>query len=268
MTNKERREFSAIYQRGIKKYQKKYTSIVDDALRFQIGLIINDVKHYGIEDAKKQINKFVINEDIKKTLQKLYIDIGKWSYINTKRQIKRSVGRKAQADFGFDEETTATIIDFLRNYLLDDAVLPITQTTRHQILRILEQAQGEGWGIAETVAHLDAPELTQWRARMIVRTESQKAAFAGQKAAVDDTDFLLQKEWITAEDDRVRDAHAEVDGVMIDTDENFLVDGEEMEGPGDPSADASNVINCRCTLGFTPKRDKKGNLQPKDEDEE
>lgn len=40
----------------------------------------------------------------------------------------------------------------------------------------------------------------------------------------------------------------------------FFVGGEEIEYPGAPNASAGNVINCRCTIGFTAKRDKQGNL--------
>jgi hypothetical protein len=52
-------------------------------------------------------------------------------------------------------------------------------------------------------------------------------------------------------DDRTRDDHAVINGEKIPIDEKFeLPDGTQMDGPGDTSADASQIINCRCTLGF------------------
>lgn len=271
MTHAERREQSAIYQRGIKRFQKKYAPQIQHALKLQIDHFIYELRKYGVESAKKHINQTVINQDVSKVIREMYIDIGKWQFIRMKRMIKSGARKKGIADFGYNEELTATLIDFLRNYLLDDAVLPITETTKQQILRVLEQGIGEGWGIDKIVSELEAPELTRWRAEMIVRTESQKAAFAGNQAAINDTDFILQKEWISAEDDRVREAHQEADGQVVDEDENFEVGGEEMEGPGDPNASAENVINCRCTLGLVPKRDKGGQLidkNPSQDDEE
>ncbi len=57
-----------------------------------------------------------------------------------------------------------------------------------------------------------------------------------------------QKEYLAVQDDRTRDAHAEADGQIVGIDESFIVDGEELQYPGDPSGDAGNVINCRCSI--------------------
>jgi len=37
-----------------------------------------------------------------------------------------------------------------------------------------------------------------------------------------------------------------MDGVRVPLNENFNVDGEMLEYPGDPSGSAGNIINCRC----------------------
>jgi hypothetical protein len=36
----------------------------------------------------------------------------------------------------------------------------------------------------------------------------------------------------------------------IPTDEPFIVDGEEMDRPGDPAGSPENVTKCRCTLDY------------------
>lgn len=47
-----------------------------------------------------------------------------------------------------------------------------------------------------------------------------------------------------------RDAHIDADGQEVGIDENFIVDGEELEYPGDPSGSAENKINCQCFMHF------------------
>lgn len=62
---------------------------------------------------------------------------------------------------------------------------------------------------------------------------------------------IERREWLSAQDDRVRDTHRRIDGTQAALDEPFLVPlkngGEEpMMHPGDPAASAENVIRCRC----------------------
>jgi hypothetical protein len=62
------------------------------------------------------------------------------------------------------------------------------------------------------------------------------------------------KSWNNVGDDRVREAHQEVDDVAIN--EYFDVGGEPMIGPGDPQASDENTINCRCWMtvdGMVPE---------------
>ena len=64
----------------------------------------------------------------------------------------------------------------------------------------------------------------------------------------------LQKSWNAILDSRTREAHAEADAEYmanpIDIDENFIVDGEELEYPRDPNGSPGNVINCRCAVMY------------------
>lgn len=96
---------------------------------------------------------------------------------------------------------------------------------------------------------------SQFQAERLVRTEATAAAnFATSAAAT--TIFpgdQLQKEWIASFDDRVRDTHSDADGQIVDQNAPFLVGGSQMMFPGDPSAPASEVINCRCSIAHIPK---------------
>ena len=58
----------------------------------------------------------------------------------------------------------------------------------------------------------------------------------------------LKKEWLATLDLRTRTSHRELDGQKADIDEPFKVDGEEIRFPGDPTAKAYLIYNCRCTM--------------------
>lgn len=61
----------------------------------------------------------------------------------------------------------------------------------------------------------------------------------------------IWKRWIATKDERTRDEHLQMDGVEVPFDEPFVLpNGDKMMFPGDISfgADASNTINCRCTI--------------------
>ena len=66
---------------------------------------------------------------------------------------------------------------------------------------------------------------------------------------------VQMKEWISTLDDRTRDAHLVMDGVVIPINDKFEVpatsqsEGAWMDYAGDPTAPVGQVANCRCTCG-------------------
>ena len=60
----------------------------------------------------------------------------------------------------------------------------------------------------------------------------------------------LEQEWLATLDERTRHSHRELDGQHVPVGEKFKVpsSGNELEFPADPTADPSEVWNCRCTL--------------------
>lgn len=54
------------------------------------------------------------------------------------------------------------------------------------------------------------------------------------------------KTWNSMEDDRVRPDHAEADGQEVALNDVFIVGGEAMTGPHDPSASDEQTYGCRC----------------------
>jgi hypothetical protein len=96
------------------------------------------------------------------------------------------------------------------------------------------------------------------RAEVIIRTEVNRTfSMAGQKRMEQSNERLgggLKKYWLDAHDARVRPTHEEagktyaIGGTTgpIPVTEAFVVGGEELMYPRDPSGSAEETINCRC----------------------
>jgi len=105
----------------------------------------------------------------------------------------------------------------------------------------------------------DQNEAAMVRTARTAMTSAENAGrLEGMKQA-EESGIQMKKQWLAANDDRVRETHAALDGQIVDVDEPFRVDGMEIMYPGDPSADPSLVYNCRCTLKYIyPKFSKPG----------
>lgn len=90
-------------------------------------------------------------------------------------------------------------------------------------------------------------------AALIARTESAAAYNFATVEAWDQSGVVATKQWLTAQDDAVREAHADLDGVEVPLDDVFTLTDPQggvyhADFPGDPALPASLVCNCRCTL--------------------
>lgn len=134
----------------------------------------------------------------------------------------------------------------------------MNDTTKKKLRKILSDAVLEGDGLEERkkkmieAANEMFAEDKKWRAELIARTESCTTMNAGSNALYQAEGIGL-KEWISIPDDRTRDSHRLMDGVVVPITDKFEVPatsqttGGWLEYPGDPTADPSEVCNCRCT---------------------
>lgn len=232
---------------------KHFMPLVNAALRHQIDGAIAIIKKKGISAAQGNINGDILNQHIGGVITSLYKSAAAIAFR------KYRPNKKA---FGDNSDIVDDVIAYLKDYLLQKVVVPISQTTVDQIEAVLQKALREGWGVDETVKELEDEDLTKYRARLIVRTETVKAANITQLAAADNEDFEMEKQWIAIEDRRTRlsHSHAGVDGERVDLDQPY---SNGLMFPGDPNGDPSEICNCRCTQGYFAKRDLQGKLIPK-----
>lgn len=104
----------------------------------------------------------------------------------------------------------------------------------------------------------------QYRIKDMNRTSAiraaRTAATSAQNAGRQDTfeaaakmGVQVRKRWVATKDKKTRTDHALVDGQTVDYDKPFIVGGEKMMFPGDGTASAGNVYNCRCTMRTVEK---------------
>lgn len=74
----------------------------------------------------------------------------------------------------------------------------------------------------------------------------------GMRQARDELGIEVKKRWLCTLDSHTRDAHAALDGQMVDIDEPFDSILGPIMYPGDPGAEPANVYNCRCTVEVVP----------------
>ena len=147
----------------------------------------------------------------------------------------------------------------------------ITDTTKEQIRRYLIQSAEQNLTLPESIALLRNAGITDYRAELIARTETGRAANIGSMVGATSTGLVTIKEWIAAKDNRTRRIprdqfdHLNMDGTKIPMDATFKLQNKKggfdlMLHPCDSSGSAGDVCNCRCTLGYEAQRDKNGKL--------
>lgn len=95
----------------------------------------------------------------------------------------------------------------------------------------------------------DVTGYSEFRADTIGRTEVQAAYSGGDMEGARALGEFgpTHKRWLAALDARTRETHALADGQTVPINEPFDVGGVPMDRPLDPTAPASEVVNCRCT---------------------
>ncbi|MET9462439.1 phage minor head protein [Streptomyces canus] len=99
-------------------------------------------------------------------------------------------------------------------------------------------------------------QLGEVREERIARTEAGRAwntATLGAARDATGTPAPIVKQWLSRHDDRVRHDHADANGQIRFLDEQFEVGDVKMDAPHDPTAPASQVVNCRCILAVHPE---------------
>jgi len=252
-------DYKKLYANALKQYSPKFKK----ELQNQVNTYCRTLDYNAISD-----------KAIKKTIQKLHLAMGvKMAQISSK-VVKRSVKGIYEAFEVKSAETDLfayTILQYLQTQGLDQLATDITNTTKDQIRRYLVQSAEQNLTLPETIVLLRGAGITDYRAELIARTETGRAANIGSMVGATSTGLVTVKEWIAAKDNRTRRIprdqfdHLNMDGTKIPMDATFKLQNKKggfdlMLHPCDSSGSAGDVCNCRCTLGYEAQRDKNGKL--------
>jgi hypothetical protein len=179
---------------------------------------------------------------------------GNWTQDRLQRQLgMKSIQTKALSEDMWVQIITAHLLDYGA-----ELVQGIDATTVKAIAKVMVTGIQQGLSIPGIAASLvqDHPFLDFARATLIARTEVIGASNWGSlEGAKRSGSATLKKYWIPTLDNKTRKSH-ELAGITfsiesaIPLNDSFIVEGEQMLYPGDPSAPPSLVCNCRCTIGY------------------
>lgn len=194
------------------------------------------------------------SDALKDVLYKLYQDVAVDVGQETLKQFKKEAAsheRKGIVD-DFLKLFSSDVLVYLLS-LAGQKIQQITESTRAEIQSTLSDGVAAGESIPKLAKRIDdlyLPQIIPNRSKVIARTEVVGASNFAAVQAAKQSGLTLNKVWLATEDSRTRPDHADADGQEVGMDEKFTVGGVEMDRPGDPSAPADLVINCRCTIYF------------------
>ena len=249
----------------VKKYQIGWNNQLDIGEKKQQRIFSQYLrKQYFIG-----VDRFLISRQIENTddlfaindfidfFKNLYVDIGlrmaNWYSNNHKKYLTKNFHDDQldlwQQKFSFIGETIAA-----------QRVVSVSGNRKKELIKVL----GRFMSLPDFQVMNEVPagrllrkkfrQLSVSNAKRIIRTESVNAGnFATNQSAIDIFGAQnLKKQWIASLDDRTRNAHAQVNGQVVNMNEKFVVMGELLAHPGDSAGSAGNVINCRCTNAPVP----------------
>ena len=246
------------------KWQSAFEKQLNVAEKKQISI----VKRYYKSEYNKGIESFISegqtnyqllfdSKDLLKIYRELYSDIGmrfaKWYANNYQKYLTKNLD--------------PTQLDIWQNSFASfgsavgaQRVTLVSGTAKNNLIRITQQLMSDPefmtLGAVERgrILKNQFNTYSQYQSERLVRTEATAAAnFATMESAT--TIFpkeQMQKEWIASFDDRTRSSHSEADGQIVMANDTFFVGGSQMMFPGDPSAPAAEVVNCRCSIAYIP----------------
>jgi uncharacterized protein with gpF-like domain len=219
----------------------------------------------------------VLNGDIDKAYYDIYNTIG----ITHGKRIGKGINKELKEfnDITFESEYRRNLF----RWVMENAGIRITSVKDSYIEYIRELiASGfsEGKDIRQITKEIlklvNRRDFYRYQAMRIARTETTTAANQGAVTAGRVTGVVMDKIWISALDARTRRLpddrfdHAEMHLKKVPLDEPFKVPSkfgiELLQYPGaqktqsGAESSAGNVINCRCTVAQTPRRDSNGRL--------
>jgi len=269
MTKAELIRIQQTYQRRKMRYAASWTAPVFLALRKEKAKILRYMAKNGLLLAYTDLNRIIDGSEIEKVINRLYNEIMPKEAASLYRSLYKT---KDARGFGTNEAWIEIVNEWIQRNILDQVVRPITQTAIKEISKILQEIIVSQGSYDEAVKAIQSTTtLDRVRARLIARTETNRAMNVGHAEGAQKLPFYTNKTWLAAQDNRTRGAegddkadHYHMNGQNVAENEPFTDprSGKQLMFPGDSSlgAGAADICNCRCSSAYVGKRDANGRL--------
>lgn len=272
MNASQREAYWTKFERLRRGLDNKYSSLFQKAISKEMRKVARDLQLMGPSATLSMMGSYAWSDELMKIMTELYRETAV-VFGNASYRAVRNQSRKAADPFGLNTDFISQIIQFLSLYGFQ-LVAEMTQTSKKKLTDIITQAVQEGLSIDEMVRIITSDDelgYSAMRARRIARTEVMRASNYAALQGANSHNFEVDKVWISARDSRTRRIprntydHLNMDGQQVPYDQPFTSTGKKGDtvlatAPGDPNSPAGFTINCRCAIGFVPKRDANGRL--------
>lgn len=214
-------------------FEAQQVRALEKLKKLKIGKSVNADK-LGLLDFKKEVKIF--SKEALPMMTEILKEAGDLAL--------EQVGKKSiKKEFEISDPVT---VDWLKNKSITFAE-EVNETTIEKLKNKLSAGILEGESIDELAKRvLEVYELRiNSSSKTIARTEVLSSNNAGTVFGYKQSGVVAKKEWLSTLDSRTRDSHSSMNGEVVLLNKNF---SNGLEYPGDPNGDASDIINCRCTV--------------------
>jgi SPP1 gp7 family putative phage head morphogenesis protein len=164
----------------------------------------------------------------------------------------------AQQNLGFEPINMAAIQSAIQNTIPELSISAVLERNRDDIVRRISIEITQGLLAGETYSEM-AKRIERVigfgakKSRAVARTEAHRAQIQGRMDSAKQASkhITLKKMWDATLDRETRKAHRKLDGTIKELDEDFVsINGGKGPAPSF-MRNASDDINCRCSLIFT-----------------
>ena len=254
-------------------YFKKHGLYERKALGMLNKFVRNSLSNVELSELnyEQQLNLYLPADQLKEVLKDIYFEIGVLHGTRIETGLNSGIldiknGDPYNTKPLFSERWFNLLRSFFDNF--NNKIVTIRQNLIKGVTDIITQQLSKGKSIEVITRELVAgfgqkTGLYSWQMRRIARTETNAAASKAAFEAYKDTNFVVDKVWVSAKDERTRETHFDLHGVTIPLTEAFeTIDKEgqpeRLMYPGDENGSAENVINCRCTIAPKVRLDSDG----------
>jgi hypothetical protein len=264
---KYRREQQRLRDRLSRGFQTKIETVLRRAV-FKITTDIRNNVEISFPSVADQIYREV---DAVASSQINRIFSGIWAFDAEKyKNLESKAEAQSAYDFGATREFQSSVTRYLseRQYIFAG----ISNSVSQRIYNEIQKRQLDGQGVAQISSGIKSwfNETYKSQAATIARTETHSAAGNAHDtyhtAISDAYGIAMLKRWVATGDARTRSAHAQMNGIEVALDSDFVMpNGALMSYCGDSRGGAANTVNCRCVIMYVdnddviddPEKDKK-----------